>query len=1078
MKRKHLAAFLLVMLMTIGMIPSFVFAKEITLSYNGQKDEEITEEIPPQTVKQDKPSDNEGLFNKYIEKRLEDEKNKGKPFVRKRSIPSGNSLTGYNKLVYDALKKQIAEVAAGTRTSTVFEVSYSEIGLAGVKWTAADLGVTSIKDSNGKTTDEAIDAIIAKIGLDLHKLNETLLADCPYELYWYDKTIGVSSPGTPFSSTSQYVTFSSSQSITYKFYVAAGYATGPLYTVKYSDGSEAQSYLAIDTTKIERVNNAIANAHNVVKAAKNKTDYDKLAYYRNWICEQVSYDYPAANGGAPYGDPWQLISAFDGDTSTKIVCEGYSKAFMYLCELTSFDTSIQCITATGVTNGPHMWNIVKMEDGKYYLVDVTNYDAGCTALFLAGYISGNKTDGYSFKKTSSGGTLTYKYDSDTLGLYDEELLISSSNYDPNTLVGTCGSSLNWTFSGGVLKITGTGKMTDWMGSSVCPWNSRKTDIKKIIISDGVTSIGINAFTDCTNLTEVSIPDSITLIGTSAFENCRNISTVNFGGSKLEWKKINIGTGNGDLTNLVIKFAFLSVSLDDYSGGTVGLSKTRGVSGDLITITAVPDAGYDLVSIELNGSLLTGTTQFALEGLDVKVKVTFAKHELAKTDKKAATCTEDGCEEYYTCSRCHKLFSDPEGKNEISAPVVINKLGHDLEEFPEQAPTKTADGHITYYKCKREGCGKIFKDAKGTEEITLEQTRIPKLTHILTHVPAQPATCTEDGTIEYYECRDTECGCGNRYSDKYGQNKITSIVDPAKGHDTEEVTGKAATCTSAGFETYFKCKRCKKLFSDKDGKNEISEPVVIPALGHDKEHLEHHEYKAPTRDNDGNKEYWVCTVCGTYFLDADCTEEVEPVKVIIQKIGAAGLDEEFNDAGLKYKVTNPSTTGSGTVVFMGMENPVDAVSIPATVVYKETTYKVTRIGTKAFYGDKTIKSVYIGANVVTIDSYAFYGCSNLVSVTGGYRLKSIGTKAFGLCSKLKTFKITSTVLSKIGSYAFYKDKKLKTIYIKNTTKLTKSGVKKSLKSSKVKTVKVKRSKIRKYRSYFRKKNSGRYVRVKK
>lgn len=178
------------------------------------------------------------------------------------------------------------------------------------------------------------------------------------------------------------------------------------------------------------------------------------------------------------------------------------------------------------------------------------------------------------------------------------------------------------------------------------------------------------------------------------------------------------------------------------------------------------------------------------------------------------------------------------------------------------------------------------------------------------------------------------------------------------------------------------------------------------------------------------------------------------------------------------VTNPSTDGSGTVTLKGASNPVAYVSIPATVEYKETVYKVNRIGSKAFYGNKTVKSVYIGANVVTIDSYAFYGCSKLTSVKGGSRLKTIATRAFGKCSKLKTFKIYSSVLNKIGSYAFYKDKKLKTIYIKSTTKLTKSGVKKSLKGSKVKTVKVKKSKVRKYRSYFRKKNSGRYVKVKK
>ena len=71
-----------------------------------------------------------------------------------------------------------------------------------------------------------------------------------------------------------------------------------------------------------------------------------------------------------------------------------------------------------------------------------------------------------------------------------------------------------------------------------------------------------------------------------------------------------------------------------------------------------------------------------------------------------------------------------------------------------------------------------------------------------------------------------------------------------------------------------------------------------------------------------------------------------------------------------------------------------------------------------------------------------------------------------------------MLYKIGSQAFYKDTKLKTIYIKNTTKLTKAGVKKSLKGSSVKTVKVKKSKIWKYKKIFKKSNSGKKVKVKK
>ena len=519
---------------------------------------------------------------------------------------------------------------------------------------------------------------------------------------------------------------------------------------------------------------------------------------------------------------------------------------------------------------------------------------------------------------------------------------------------------------------------------------------------------------------------------------------------------------------------------------------------------------------MNGTPITGK-EFEMPFEDVTVKVTFAKHDLTKIEAKAATCTEDGYEEYYICKRCNRIFSDAEGTKEISAPVVIKALGHewdggtvtkaatcteagtkvykcthsgcqetrtetlpalghDLKEIPEKAPTATEPGNYKYYECLR--CGKLFSDADGKNEIKLSDTVIPVMTHTLTHVDAVPATCTTPGTKAHYKCTDENCG--KLFSDKYGQHEITSedIVVPAKGHDLEEHKGVAATCTEAGYETYYKCKTCGKYFSDPDGKNEIQGPVVIPALGHDKENLVHHPYKAATRDNDGNYEYWVCPRCGKYFSDEDCTKEVKPVEVIIPAIGAAKLGEEAQLNDLKYVVTNPSTDGTGTVTFTGVVNPVEVVSIPATVVYKETTYKVNRIGANAFYGDTTIKSLTIGAYVVIIDANAFYGCSNLTKVAGGAGLKTIGVNAFARCSKLSSFVIKSKVLYKIGANCFYKDTKLKTIYLKYTTKLTKSGVKKSLKGSSVKTVKVKKSKIKKYRSYFKKKNSGKYVKVKK
>ena len=121
---------------------------------------------------------------------------------------------------------------------------------------------------------------------------------------------------------------------------------------------------------------------------------EKLAAYKNKICELVSYNDAAADSMSTANgiNPWQMIYVFDGSSSTKVVCEGYSKAFQYLCDLSSFSGDVECHTMGGTMSGGtgaggHMWNVVTMDDGKNYLVDVTNCNTGTIGspdkLFLA-----------------------------------------------------------------------------------------------------------------------------------------------------------------------------------------------------------------------------------------------------------------------------------------------------------------------------------------------------------------------------------------------------------------------------------------------------------------------------------------------------------------------------------------------------------------------------------------------------------------------------------------------------------------------------------------------------------------------
>ena len=89
--------------------------------------------------------------------------------------------------------------------------------------------------------------------------------------------------------------------------------------------------------------------------------------------------------------------------------------------------------------------------------------------------------------------------------------------------GKCGDNLTYSLdtSKGVLTISGTGKMTDYlMGNPFSKFN-----VKTVIIENGVTSIGYQAFCGCTRVVDVIVPDSVTSIGDSAFYNCQKLNNI-------------------------------------------------------------------------------------------------------------------------------------------------------------------------------------------------------------------------------------------------------------------------------------------------------------------------------------------------------------------------------------------------------------------------------------------------------------------------------------------------------------------------------------------------------------------------
>jgi len=86
--------------------------------------------------------------------------------------------------------------------------------------------------------------------------------------------------------------------------------------------------------------------------------------------------------------------------------------------------------------------------------------------------------------------------------------------------GTCGDDLTWVLTeDGTLTISGTGDM-DYIG-----WDGMRDTIRSVVMEEGATSIGYNAFDECRNLTSVIIPDTVTKIEYDAFRGCSKLKEV-------------------------------------------------------------------------------------------------------------------------------------------------------------------------------------------------------------------------------------------------------------------------------------------------------------------------------------------------------------------------------------------------------------------------------------------------------------------------------------------------------------------------------------------------------------------------
>lgn len=327
---------------------------------------------------------------------------------------------------------------------------------------------------------------------------------------------------------------------------------------------------------------------------------------------------------------------------------------------------------------------------------------------------------------------------------------------PTTYVagGTCGENANFVLDNyGLLVIYGSGAMADYSSASSRPWDSYADSIAKVVVFDGVTSIGRLAFSGYSALTTVFLSDSVKTIGVTAFFNCTSLEFVKL------YDVTSIGTkafgGCSDLTIYGLAGAYEDTYASANSITFVGHAHTE---NEVLIAATCTENGLHTVTCTDCGRTLVDEILYA-QG-----------HDYIDHEAKAATCTEIGFDAYQTCSRC-----DYSTYSEIAA------LGHDYVNHEAKAQTCTEIGWNAYQTCSR--C-----DYTTYEELAT-------LGHDYIDHEAKAATCEEYGWNAYQTC--ARC-------DYTTYDEIAAL-----GHDDEETVLTEPTPDAPGEGMYI-CKVCERV----------------------------------------------------------------------------------------------------------------------------------------------------------------------------------------------------------------------------------------------------------------------------
>ena len=551
------------------------------------------------------------------------------------------------------------------------------------------------------------------------------------------------------------------------------------------------------------------------------------------------------------------------------------------------------------------------------------------------------------------------------------------------------------------------------------------DLTSITIPDSITTIGESAFSGCSGLTSITIPNSVTSIGAYAFSGCRSLTSITIPDSVT-----SIGNSSFSncwyLTSITIPNSVTSI-------GTYAFSNCWYLTSITIpdSVTSIGKSAFykcsSLTTISLSCKSTLKKSNFG-EQADL---VSYTnQHLLTKTEAKDATCSESGNKEYWTCEHCGKYFlsddTNPETAKAIELSETVIPASHKLTKVEAKAATCSEDGNKEYWTC--EHCGKYFlsDDTNPETAKAVEQSEtVISVSHKLTKVEAKDATCAEDGNKEYWTCEH----CKKYFlSDDTNPEtakavELSETVIPALKHKNATTRGASEpTETSPGYSGDLYCPDCDTVVEKgytywiednltwklyEDGTLNISGTGAMKDYNAD-------DNPSPAYNNSKVKKIVIekgVTSVGDYaFRSCNNLTSI----MISNSVTSIGNSAFFYCTSLTSVTIPDNVTSIGNYAFA--YTGLKSITIPDSV---------TNIGNYAFAGCKDLTSITIPDSVTSIGNYAFYNCSSLTSITIPDSVTSIGNSAFVGCKNLTSITIPDSVTS-IGESTFKYCSNLKTI----------------------------------------------------